>query len=342
MRFFTLALYGLRHANHALRLVPGLLGLALLTLLPAALHAEESAPRAVLVTGASSGIGLRITEVLSANGYVVYAGARKEADLERLEAMDNVESIRLDVTVPAEIDAAVALVEKQGRGLYGLVNNAGVVLMGPLIEVPVEELEWVFEVNVYGPYRVTRAFAPLIIESQGRVVNISSITGFVAGGLQGHYSMSKHALEAYTDSLAAEMKRFGVHVSAIEPGSFASNAGKKAVERLERQAYWDENTAYKKELAFMKSAVANKQGGKDPVDVANAVMDALSSPSPKRRYLVADAPATHMTISAALERILQLNQDQPHSKSREQLGAMIDTQIKKQEAGKANTAAPGQ
>lgn len=309
--------------------------IVLLALTSPALYAADTEPRAVLVTGASSGIGLRITEVLAANGFTVYAGARRREDLKRLEAMDNVESIRLDVTVPEEIKAAVALVKKKGRGLYGVVNNAGVILMGPLIEVPVEELEWVFDVNVYGPYRITRAFAPLIIESQGRVVNISSITGFVAGGLQGHYSMSKHALEAYTDSLASEMERFGVHVSAVEPGSFASNAGTNALARLQKQAYWDENTAYKQELEFLTSAIANNEGGKDPVDVANAVMDALSSASPKRRYLVANAQATNMTLNKSLGRILQLNEDQPHSKSGKQLGAMIDAQLRKQDAGTA-------
>lgn len=297
--------------------------------LAASTYAEESAPGPILVTGASSGIGLRITEILSDNGHMVYAGARKEKDLKRLNAMKNVESVRLDVTVQPEIDAAVKTINKKGRGLYGLVNNAGVVLAGPLTEVPIEELEWIFNVNVYGPYRLTQAMAPFIIESQGRIVNISSISGFFSGPLNGHYSMSKHALEAYTDSLAEEMKRFGVLVSAVEPGSFESNAGSSALQRLSEKAYWDENSHYKEELEHMKRNLEQRKRGRDPIDVAQAVMDALFSETPKRRYLVTNANTANITISRGIERILQLNQEQPHSKTSAQIGAIIDSQLKR-------------
>ena len=105
----------------------------------------------VLVTGASSGIGLRMTEVLSQNGFIVYAGARSDDDLARLEAMDNVESIRLDVTIESDIVAAVDTVTEKGRGLYGLINNAGVAIFGPMSEVPLEQLEFQMDVNVLGP-----------------------------------------------------------------------------------------------------------------------------------------------------------------------------------------------
>ncbi|MDZ7643447.1 MAG: SDR family NAD(P)-dependent oxidoreductase [Woeseiaceae bacterium] len=165
-----------------------------------AIAADESPPKAVLVTGATSGIGLKITERLAAEGYFVYAGARKPEDMERLNAMDNVRAVRLDVTYPEDIAAAVEAISAAGRGLHGVVNNAGVVTIGPLIETDIEELEFLFDVNVYGPYRVTMAFAPLLLESQGRVVNISSISGILSGPFLGHYSMSKHAIEAYTDS----------------------------------------------------------------------------------------------------------------------------------------------
>lgn len=311
--------------NRTMKAVFGLLGLVVGILLHAPIYAGEPTPKTVLVTGASSGIGLSITEALSSNGYLVYAGARKDEDLKRLDAMDNVESIRLDVTEQSEIDAAAALIRKKGRGLHGLVNNAGVVLMGPLIEVPVEELEWVFDVNVYGPYRVTKAFAPLLIESQGRIINISSITGFISGGLQGHYSMSKHALEAYTDSLAAELARFGVHVSAIEPGDFESNAGRSAVARLQENGYWNKSSRYADELEILTASIENKKTGRDPEAVADAVMHALSSDTPRRRYLVASALVSTMTLRGAMERILQMNQGQPHSKSSKQLSAMIDS-----------------
>lgn len=300
-----------------------------LAVIASSVLAEEVKLKPILVTGASSGIGLRVTEVLSKNGYFVYAGARKKEDLEQLDGMKNVESVRLDVTIQSDIDAAVKFVSNRGRGLYGLINNAGVAMAGPLIEVPIEELEWLFDVNVYGPYRITQAFAPLLIESSGRIVNIGSLTGIFAGSLNGHYSMSKHAIEAYTDSLAAEMDRYDVKVSVIEPGSFASNAGKTANERLEEKLYWNESSAYNVELALMKSRSADIKPGKDPIEVANAIMHALSSKNPKRRYLVANAAWTTITINNALDRVLQLNQDQAYTKSRDQLVDILDKKLKR-------------
>ena len=171
---------------------------------------EKSAQKAVLVTGASTGIGRKIAENLAASGHFVYAGARKQKDLDALNAIENIQAIRLDVTIQAEIDAAVQTVRDGGRGLHGLINNAGIFIGGPLIEVDVDELHWLMDVNVYGVYRVTQAFAPLIIESKGRIATIGSISGILSGQFSGQYSMSKHAIEAYTDTLAIEMAKFGV------------------------------------------------------------------------------------------------------------------------------------
>ena len=195
-------------------------------------HAEEQAQKAVLITGASTGIGRLTAEKLAAEGYFVYAGARKQQDIDALNEIDNIRAIRLDVTVQDEIDAAVAAVRKEGRGLHGVVNNAGVFTGGPLIETDIGELQWLFDVNVYGVYRVTQAFAPLIIESKGRIVNISSISGVAEWPMGGQYCMSKHAVEAYNDTLAMEMARFGVGVSIVEPGNFKSDISLTARERL--------------------------------------------------------------------------------------------------------------
>jgi len=172
---------------------------------PATLADDGDAQKAVLVTGASSGIGLKITEKLSSNGLYVYAGARKAADLERLDAMDNVSSVRLDVTVQEDIDAAVDFVSDQGRGLYGVVNNAGVSAFSPLTSGPESDMDFVFNVNVYGPYRINKAFLPLLEKSGGRTTTIGSIAGFT--GRSGIYSMSKFAVEAYTDSWRTRERR---------------------------------------------------------------------------------------------------------------------------------------
>ncbi len=210
--------------------------------------------KAVLVTGASSGIGLKITEVLAANGHFVYAGARKQKDLDALNAIENVRSIRLDVTKQDEIDAAVVIVQEGGKGLYGLVNNAGVFIGGPLIEVDVEEFKWLMDVNVYGPYRMTQAFAPLIIEQKGRITTIGSISGILSGQFAGQYSMSKHAIEAFTDSLAAEMERFDVKVSVIEPGNYKSKIALSAGARMTGKDYVKKVPRMPKSLKVCRTA----------------------------------------------------------------------------------------
>ena len=185
------------------------------------------------MTGASSGIGRKITERLAANGFFVYAGARAQKDLDELNAIKNVQAVRLDVTSAADIAAAVAMVSKAGRGLYGVVNNAGVVVVAPMIEVEEKDLDFIFNVNMYGPYRITKAFAPMLLESKGRVVNISSLNGIVASPMIGAYSMSKHAVEAYGDALAGELARFGVRVSLIEPGNYGTEIGRNVLARMD-------------------------------------------------------------------------------------------------------------
>ena len=197
-------------------IIAAALAVALPFVVSPAAATEPGSQKAVLVTGASTGIGRKIAERLAAEGHFVYAGARKEQDLEALSAIENIQGIRLDVTIQADIDAAVETVRAGGKGLHGIVNNAGVVVMGILAETDESELDFVFDVNVYGPYRIVKAFAPLIIESKGRISNISSMAGIASPPAYGVYSMSKHALEAFSDSLAVEMGTVGVHVSVIE------------------------------------------------------------------------------------------------------------------------------
>ena len=123
------------------------------SLLPPADARAEEAQHAVLVTGASTGIGRLIAEKLAADGHFVYAGARKPADIAALSAIQNIQGVRLDVTVQSDIDAAVTLVEAGGMGLYGVVNNAGVNVLAPLIEIDEDELDFLFNVNIYGHIR---------------------------------------------------------------------------------------------------------------------------------------------------------------------------------------------
>jgi len=293
---------------------------------------EARPERAVLVTGATSGIGLGITQALARSGTFVYAGARSEDDIARLNAMDNVRALRLDVTVQDDIDAAVDTIRQAGRGLYGVVNNAGVASVGALIEQPVSELEFVFDVNVYGPFRITQAFAPLVIEAEGRIVNISSISGILSGNLFGAYSMSKHAIEAYTDTLARELERFGVHVAAVEPGNYSSDIGKNMLKRMQARGFRIEDSQYADELERMMSGFGDYdepgEYNPEPDDVAAAVQDALFSEFPKEHYMVVPyARQAEFTIRKVIEELVRYNEDQPYSFDRAALIGMIDEEL---------------
>ena len=292
-------------------------------------HAQDDGQKAVLITGASTGIGRNMAETLAREGYFVYAGARKQADIDELSAIDNIMGVRLDVNIQEDIDAAVALVRREGRGLYGLVNNAGVGVIAPLIEVEEEDLWFQMNVNVFGPYRVTKAFAPLIIESQGRITTTGSISGILSGFMFGPYSMSKHAVEAFTDSLAREMERFNVAVSVIEPGNYRSAIVDTLLQRAEERGITGEGSLYQEEY----EGFLERMGGdgydqayyKEPDEVSAALLDFLTDDNPKRRYMVVpNENQAEITIRKALEETVQLNERQQYSYSRDELVAMLD------------------
>jgi NAD(P)-dependent dehydrogenase (short-subunit alcohol dehydrogenase family) len=270
--------------------------------------AAATPQRAVLVTGASTGIGRKITERLAAGGHFVYAGARKEADLKALGAIKNVQAVRLDVTDSKDIAAAVEVITKAGRGLYGLVNNAGVGIWGALTDTKEEDFDFLMQVNLYGPYRITKAFAPLIVAEKGRITTIGSISGILAGRNSGAYSMSKHAIEGFADSLAAQMAPLGVQVSVIEPGNYNSEIGKSAAKRLGVDPLLGDRSQYK-----------------PPDEVAEAVTQALFESSPKRRYMVVpNQTEAEWTIKKAIEQLVQLNEGQAYTYDREAMVRMLD------------------
>ncbi len=272
----------------------------------------DTARKAVLVTGASTGIGREITERLAANGHFVYAGARKEPDLEALNAIENVQALRLDVTKADEIAAAVATVTAGGRGLWGLVNNAGVAVTGPFADLREEDFDFVMDVNTYGPFRMTKAFIPLIAKANGRIVTISSISGILSSGNLGVYSMSKHAIEAFGDSLAVQMEPLGVKVSLVEPGNYNSQIGASAEKRT-----------------GVATGIGDRSRYKQPDEVAEAVERALFEPDPKRRYMVVpNQQEAEITIRKAIQELVQLNEGHSHTYSRDALVGMLDEALK--------------
>jgi len=264
----------------------------------------------VLVTGASSGIGRNITERLAGNGHFVYATARKADDLESLNSIDNVQAIQLDVTSQDDVDAAVETVASEGRGLHGIVNNAGVAVINAMTQAAESDIDFVFGANIYGPYRVTKAFAPMLLESHGRITTIGSISGFCSGSTDGIYAMSKFAMEAFADSLADELEPQGVRVSIIEPGSFRSPIWRKVAEHG---------------AAGGDDIIAFGAGQPEPDAVSAAVEHALFADDPKRRYMVTpDQEQAGGTLQHAIRRVAELNHDHEFSYSREQLVKMLD------------------
>jgi NAD(P)-dependent dehydrogenase (short-subunit alcohol dehydrogenase family) len=287
------------------------IALLTLTIFPRAARSEDSvgsAQRAVLVTGASTGIGRKITERLAAHAYIVYAGARKESDLLALNAIPGVHAVRLDVTKPEEINAVLETISHERHGLYGLVNNAGIASTGPLIEMSPEEFNLTMQVNLYGPYRMTRAFARLLMSAKGRIVNIGSIRGILSDTELGAYQMSKHAIESFSDVLAQELAASGVNVSLVDPGSYHSNIELNEASRTGQSLEGTDRSQYK-----------------EPDEVAAAVELALSARMPRRRYMVVpNQGQAALTVNALLDQLVQLNGGQPYAYNRAQLVTLLD------------------
>ncbi len=268
--------------------------------------------RSVVITGASTGIGEACALRMDRLGWRVFAGVRKEADGEALKAKASgrLTPISIDVTEQPTIDASAASVRAAvgEAGLAGLVNNAGISIVGPLEFLPVEDLRRQLEVNVIGQIAVTQAFLPLIRKATGRIVHIGSIGGRMATPFLGPYSASKFAMEALTDSLRQELRPWGLHVSIVEPGSIATPIWEKA------QAGADEMEAKLPEEAMMlygeatealrKAAREFEEAGIPPDDVAKFVEHALTAKTPKTRYVVGrDAQIQRVLVKWAPDRV---------------------------------------
>ncbi len=282
--------------------------------------------QAILVTGASTGIGRHLAETLAENGYHVYAGARKEIDLAALNAIDNITAVKLDVTKQDQVDAVAAMITEKGTGLYGLVNNAGVGGGGDVVDTPIEDQTFVYRVNVEGVYRTTKAFAPMIIEAKGRIITTGSIAGTISGfpGFSA-YAGSKHWIEAYTDGLAAEMEPHGVSVSVVEPGNYKSNIRRSSVARRMEQTKASGGEVTEEMKKAYDATAERELSYKEPDEVSEAFMHALFDDEPLRRYVVVpNAEEQAFTIRTKVTELVQLNEWGPYSYSRDQLVEMLD------------------
>ena len=268
--------------------------------------------KAVLITGASTGIGAACAVHLDRMGFTVLAGVRRAQDGEALKrlASDRLVPVFLDVTDESSIQQAKAQVSEQvaEQGLYGLVNNAGIVVASPLEAVPIADLRRQLEINVIGQVAVTQAFLSLIRNARGRIVNMGSIAGRGAIPLLGPYGASKFALEAITDVLRLELQQWGIHVSIIEPGAVATPIWEKS--RAESATREDAATPEMRRLygtliTSVRKVVEQAAARAIPCDaVTQAVEHALTAAHPKTRYLVGkDAALRALLIKLLPDRL---------------------------------------
>ncbi len=265
-----------------------------------------AASKSVMITGASTGIGHASAALLARKGWRVFAGVRKPADAERLSAKlgESVTPVMCDITEDASVRAAgetvcAALGE---AALSGLVNNAGVAVAGPLLHLPVEEMQRQLEINVTGQLRVTQAFAPLMGAGEdrdgppGRIVNISSVAGLNATPLVTPYACSKFALEALTQGLRRELMLYGIDVVAINPGPIATPIWDKAEEiDPEQYADTDYDGPIRRILAYM---LERGRTGLPPGRVARAIHRSLTAARPKLNTVITPEPVQQWLLGA--------------------------------------------
>jgi NAD(P)-dependent dehydrogenase (short-subunit alcohol dehydrogenase family) len=258
--------------------------------------------RSVVITGASTGIGWASAKLLLDRGFRVFGSVRKQADADRLtgEFGANFTPLLFDVTDEAAVKAAAATVRAAlgGETLAGLVNNAGVAIAGPVLELPVAQFRTQLEINVIGPIIATQAFGPLLgVDPQlkgpkGRIVMISSVAGRSGNPLTPAYGASKHAIEGLSESLRRELMLFGIDVIIVAPGAVKTPIWGKADE-LDMSAY--KNSPYLPAMSKVRDFTKHlSQIGLAPEKIAERVAEALTSPKPKVRYQITPDPMRHL------------------------------------------------
>jgi short-subunit dehydrogenase len=254
----------------------------------------------VLVTGAGRGIGLAITEYMSERGWDVYAAARSESALHKLELLPNVHPVALDIT---DRSAIATLPDQLPAALNGVVNNAGIAVNGPVEGLSIDDIERQLDVNVIAQIAVTQAVLPKIREAHGRLVFISSTSGFSTIPGTGAYSASKYAIESLGDALRIELRPWRIPVSLIEPGPIRTGLWHNVLDehdQMVKQLTEEHRVLYASHLAGTRKLLGRIQKlTADPEKVAKAVNHALTSRRPKRRYLLDIASRAQKAMIAA-------------------------------------------
>jgi NAD(P)-dependent dehydrogenase (short-subunit alcohol dehydrogenase family) len=268
--------------------------------------------QSVVITGASTGIGWATAKLLLDRGFRVFGSVRKQADADRLKSEfgANFTPLLFDVTDEAAVLAAAREVRAAlgGETLFGLVNNAGIAVPGPVLELAADEFRRQMDVNVIGPIIATQAFGPLLGADSslkgkpGRIVMISSVAGKNGNPLMSAYSASKHAIEGLSESLRREMMLYGIDVVIIAPGAVKTPIWGKA-EEADPSAY--KNSPYFPALERIRKFMLHLgEIGLPPEQIAERIFHALTASSPKVRYQITPDPMRHLIVAILPKRMV--------------------------------------
>lgn len=260
--------------------------------------------KSILITGCSSGIGLHAALTLSARGYQVFATARKTQDVENLQAQ-GLNALLLDLTEPKSITQAVAeILEQTGGRLDYLFNNGAYGQTGALEDLPTQALREQFETNVFGWHELTKQIIPIMKQQgHGRIIQCSSVLGFVSMAYRGAYNASKYAIEGLTDTLRLELKNANIEVILLEPGpintQFRANALLAFQAHIDIDAS-DHKVQYQAQISRLSSEKSHAPFTLEPLHVTQALIHALESKQPKLRYRI----TTPTKLFAIFKRLL--------------------------------------
>ncbi|MEM9710508.1 MAG: SDR family oxidoreductase [Pseudomonadota bacterium] len=269
--------------------------------------------RNILITGCSSGIGYDAAATMRRRGWRVFAACRAEEDVARLKS-EGFESLRIDYEDPASIETGLAeVLEATGGTLDALFNNGAYAVPGPVEDLPVDALRANFEANVFGWHDLTRRVIPVMREAgRGRIVQCSSVLGFVSLPWRGSYNATKYAVEALSDAMRVELRGTGIHVVLIEPGPIATEFGRNAIKEFERWIDWKSSARRAQYEASLLDRLYTEKPTPfrlPPSAVTAALVQALTSPRPRARYRVTTptklmAVAKRVLPTALLDRVI--------------------------------------
>ncbi len=248
--------------------------------------------KTALITGGTGGLGLATARYLVSQGWHIFAADCNQQALDALKQEDNITPLFMDVSDASSVESAYTELTKQLEHLDAIINFAGILRVGSMAEMPEPTLSLLLNINVMGTFRVNQCFLPLLnthntqTRSKGRIINISSETGWQSGGpFNGAYAMSKHAIEAYSDSLRRELMFLDIPVIKIQPGPFKTSMVASIESNFSQAA--EASVFFKQQLTRIKALAMNEHDkANPPLELAKVVHAALSSKKPKAAYSV--------------------------------------------------------